>query len=401
MMWRRVAVAAAAAGVAVVATLGAVPAASSAERSEPVRVVPAGDAADAVADERAAAAERVAAMDVGARAASVVMGHIPTTDPARAREFMEMTGAGGFILMGANVPDTPDELRALTEALRVDASFPPLLAIDEEGGDVTRLPWDDLPSARTLKDAPADDTRAAFAARGALVREAGIDVNFGVVADVTDDRSMFIFPRALGTTPEGAADRVSAAVEGEADTVASTLKHFPGHGAAPGDSHAGIPETGMSRDDWRAADAVPFRAGIEAGAPLLMFGHLRYTSIDAAPASVSPEWYRIARDDLGFDGVAITDDLGMLESSGEDAYADPVANAVAAIAAGADMVLAVVNTGPQSAGALAQGIADAVESGALPAERLTEAATRVAALRLAHAAEGSGFTPCAPCDPAS
>ncbi|MGP3536568.1 glycoside hydrolase family 3 N-terminal domain-containing protein [Microbacterium sp. RD1] len=352
------------------------------------------------ADARSRATERVRAMTLPEKAASVVMGHIPTTDAATAASYMVANGLGGFILMGANVPRDEPALRALTAALTPDPRFPPLLAIDQEGGDVSRLPWDAFPAARTLKDAPADAVRDAFAGRGALVDRAGIGVNFGVVADVTGDRSMFIFRRALGVDPVGAAERVAAAVAGEGGQVASTLKHFPGHGAAPGDSHAGIPETAMTRDQWRATDAAPFLAGIDAGAPLLMFGHLRYTAVDSAPASLSAEWHRIAREELGFEGVAVTDDLGMLQASGEPALADPVANAVSALAAGNDLVLSVMFTDAGSASRLVEGIVAAVESGVLPAERLDEAATRVAELRLAQADAGSSLVPCAECAPA-
>lgn len=346
------------------------------------------------------AAERVAAMTLREKAASVVMGHIPTADPAAASAYLGANGLGGFILMGANVPANEEALRALTAALTPDPAFPTLIAIDQEGGDVSRLPWDAFPAARTLKDAPPDAARDAFAARAALVDRAGIPVNFGIVADVTADRSMFIFRRALGVDPAGSAERVRAAVAGEAGQVASTVKHFPGHGAAPGDSHAGIPETGESLDQWRASDAVPFAAGVEAGAPLLMYGHLRYTAVDPAPASLSPEWHRIAREELGFTGVSVTDDLGMLQASGEPAYADPVANAVAALGAGNDLVLSVMFTTADTAPRLVDGIVAAVEGGSLPATRLDEAATRVAALRLARADAGAGFVPCAECTPA-
>lgn len=342
----------------------------------------------------------VSGMSVQQQAASVVMGHIPTTDAATLRSYMESTGIGGFIMMGANIPGDEVALRGLTAALTIDPARPPLIAIDQEGGDVSRLPWDDLPSARTLKDAPPAAAEDAFAARAALVRRAGIGVNFGVVADETADASSFIFRRALGTTPAAAAERVAAAVRGEGRTAASTLKHFPGHGAAPGDSHSSIPATPMSLDEWRATDAQPFAAGIDAGAPLLMYGHLAYTSVDAAPASLSAEWHRIARDELGFDGVAVTDDLGMLQGSGLAQYADPVANAVAALAAGNDLVLTVVGSTPESASRAAAGIAAAVEAGALPRERLQEAAERVMTLRLAQAAEGRGLMPCADCEPA-
>lgn len=347
-----------------------------------------------------AAREVVSEMSVQEQAASVVMGHIPTTDAATLRSYMEATGIGGFILMGANIPGDEAGLRALTAALTIDPARPPLIAIDQEGGDVSRLPWDPFPSARTLKDAPPEAAEDAFAGRAALVRRAGIGVNFGVVADETSDSSSFIYRRALGTTPASAAERVAAAVRGEGLTAASTLKHFPGHGAAPGDSHSTIPATAMPLDEWRSADAVPFAAGIEAGAPLLMFGHLAYTAVDAAPASLSAEWHRIARDELGFDGVAITDDLGMLESSGLAQYADPVANAVASIAAGNDMVLTVMGSTAETAPRTADGIAAAVAAGTIAPERLQEAAERVMTLRLALAAEGRGLVPCATCEPA-
>jgi beta-N-acetylhexosaminidase len=345
------------------------------------------------------AEQTVAAMTLRGKAAAIVMGHIPTTDAAALHAYMESTGIGGFILMGANIPGTEAELRAATAALTVDPALPPLIAVDQEGGDVSRLPWDEFASALTLKDAPAAETTDAFSGRGAIVQRDGIGVNFGIVADVTDDPSMFIYRRALGTTPDAAADRVGAAVAGESGRALSTLKHFPGHGAAPGDSHEAIPSTDLSKDAWAASDAVPFQAGIEAGAELLMFGHLAYTSVDPAPASLSAEWHRIAREELGFDGVTVTDDLGMLEASGIPSYRDPVANAVSALAAGNDLLLTVVGSNAQTAPRIVDGIVAAVESGALPAERLDEAAVRVVALRLALASAGRGLMPCPDCAP--
>ncbi|WP_249353667.1 glycoside hydrolase family 3 N-terminal domain-containing protein [Microbacterium sp. 2FI] len=372
--------------------VGATPATGEADDRQVVRV----EAAQA-GDLAAAAATLVADMSVRERAASVVMGHIPTTDAEQLRAYMADTGLGGFILMGANIPGDEAALRAVTTALTVDPELPPLLAVDQEGGDVSRLPWDAFASAVTLKSTPPDAARDAFAGRAGLVMRAGIGVNFGVVADETDDPSMFIYRRALGTTPESAAERVAAAVAGEGSSAMSTLKHFPGHGAAPGDSHSGIPSTDMSRAEWEAADALPFRAGIDAGAPLVMLGHLAYTSVDSAPASLSSVWNRILRDDLGFDGVAVTDDLGMLQASGIDAYADPVANAVSALSAGNDLVLTVMFSTADTAPRIIDGIVGAVESGTLPAARLVEAAERVTMLRLRLAADGGGLSPCPDC----
>ncbi|MEV8266410.1 glycoside hydrolase family 3 N-terminal domain-containing protein [Microbacterium sp. NPDC076911] len=347
----------------------------------------------------AAATARVAQMSVHDKAASVVMGHIPSTDPAILRAYMEDTGIGGFILMGANVPSSEQLLRELTESLTVDPAFAPLLAIDQEGGDVSRLPWDDFPSALTLKYDSAEAAYDAFSGRGGLILRAGIGVNFGVVADETDDPDMFIYRRVLGTNAPSAASRVAAAVLGESPSTMSTLKHFPGHGAAPGDSHAGIPETNISLTQWRETDAVPFQAGIDADAPLLMFGHLRYTSIDSKPATLSAKWHDIARKELGFSGVAITDDLGMLEASGIADYADPVSNAVEALVAGNDMVLTLLNSNENTAPRIVAGIVAATEDGTLSMERLEEAAQRVAVLRLELSGDGRGLSPCEDCGP--
>lgn len=339
----------------------------------------------------------VKAMPVPEQASTVVMGHVVGTDPGALRAYME-SGLGGFILMGANIPASEAELQALTAALTVDPTLPPLIAVDQEGGLVSRLNGDDHAASTSLKGLPVSETSAAFAARGSLVARAGITVNFGTVADYTADPGSFIHGRALGTDPAGAAERVAAATGAQEQFLASTLKHFPGHGAAPGDSHHAIPSTTMGLEEWRATAAVPFAAGIDAGASLLMYGHLAYTAVDTLPASLSPTWHEIARDELGFTGVAVTDDLGMLLSSGDPAYADPVANGVAAIAAGNDLVLMVAGSDAQTAGSMVHGITAAVETGTLSPERLEEAATRVVALRLQLSAATASWTVCDDCD---
>ncbi|KQY76021.1 glycosyl hydrolase family 3 [Microbacterium sp. Root1433D1] len=339
----------------------------------------------------------VKAMPVGEQASTVVMGHVAGTDPGALRAYME-SGLGGFILMGANIPASEAELQALTAALTVDPTRPPLIAVDQEGGLVSRLNGDDHAASTSLKGLPVSETSAAFAARGSLVARAGITVNFGTVADYTADPGSFIHGRALGTDPVGAAERVAAATGAQEQFLASTLKHFPGHGAAPGDSHHAIPSTTMGLEEWRATAAVPFAAGIDAGASLLMYGHLAYTAVDTLPASLSPTWHEIARDELGFTGVAVTDDLGMLLSSGDPAYADPVANGVAAIAAGNDLVLMVAGSDAQTAGSMVHGITAAVETGTLSPERLEEAATRVVALRLQLSTATASWAVCEDCD---
>ena len=316
---------------------------------------------------------------------SVIMGSVSGTDPEVLHGLMADSGLGGFIVMGSNVPGTPAELGQLTSALTVYPTLPPLIAIDEEGGVVTRLPWDGLPGADSLRNAPEADTKNAFLGRAELLEASGIQVNFGIVADVTSDPYSFIYTRTLGDDPQAAASRVAAAIEGERGRVASTLKHFPGHGAAPGDSHYTVPHTDKTLDAWRSSDAVPFEAGIDAGAELLMFGHLTYTQVSAQPASLSPEWYELARSELGFTGVTVTDDLGMLQASGIPEYQDQAANVVAALAAGADIALIVVGMDAQTIVALVDQVTAAVDAGTLPEDRLREAALRVVELRMALA----------------
>ena len=328
------------------------------------------------------ATELVAAAPTRENVASVLMATAPGADHDALSAFVTEHGLGGFILMGDNVPGTPEELSVITAGLSPDPAYPVLVAIDEEGGMVSRLPWDDLPGADTLKYEEPAATERAFAARAALLAEAGANVNFGIVADVADDPSSFIYSRALGATPADSAARVSAAVRGEHGGVFSTLKHFPGHGAAPGDSHAQIPSSGLALEEWAASEAQPFRAGIEAGAELLMFGHLAFTAVDAAPASLSAEWHRLAREDLGFTGVSVSDDLGMLLSSGIDEYRDPVRNAAAALAAGNDLLVLVAGSDEATLTATIDGLTAEVEQGGIPRERLEEAAVRVAELRL-------------------
>jgi beta-N-acetylhexosaminidase len=134
----------------------------------------------------------------------------------------------------------------------------------------------------------------------------------------------------------------------------------------------------MEEGEWRGTHALPFEAGIDAGAELVMFGHLRFDVIDPAPATLSAQWHEILREDLGFDGVAVTDDLSMLEHSGETRYSDPVENAVQALEAGNDLLLYV---GPLDVNRTVSAIGEAVASGRIQEERLDEAARRVLTLR--------------------
>jgi beta-N-acetylhexosaminidase len=319
---------------------------------------------------------RLAAMTLEQKIASLLMVHVGGVDAAPIRGVIDATGVAGVIFMGDNVA-SPEQLAATSAMLSADPGLPVLTAIDQEGGIVRRLP-DGGPGAAVLRTQDPSATREAFRVRAALVASAGVSINFGIVADVTGDRGSFIYSRTLGSDAASAAPRVAAAVEGEHGVVFSTLKHFPGHGSVSGDSHSSVPTTAMGLDEWRATQAGPFEAGIDAGAEFVMLGHLRYSAIDAAPSSLSAVWNAILRDDLGFDGIIVTDDMSMLENSGEAAYADQAGNAVAALAAGTTLLLYV---GPVDVGRVVTAVAAAVREGSLPLAAIDDAARRLLELR--------------------
>ncbi len=344
--------------------------------------------------------QRIAAMSLEQKVAALLMVHVPGTDPARIRAVIDAHGLGGVILMGDNIGGPAATVAGLTGALSAEAGLPVLTAIDQEGGIVRRLRDDTFAASWELRGAPASAAEQAFAGRSTLVAEAGVLINFGIVADVTPDRSSFIHVRTLGESPAAAAERVAAAVRGEQGAVLSTLKHFPGHGASPDDSHVSIPRSALTIAQWRATHAVPFQAGIDAGAPLVMTGHLLFERVSPLPASLSPTWITILRQQLGFDGVIVTDDLLMLQRSGVAAYRDPVQNAVRALAAGNDLLLFVLPADPSTVGvdlgALIDALALAVIDGRIDAARLDASLQRVLALRRAASGELGPFVDCGP-----
>lgn len=329
--------------------------------------------------------QTLAAMSLRDKVASLFIFHTPGTDSTRLASYMTTYRPSGFIFMGDNIPVGLDSLRAETRALVKDPKLPPLLAIDEEGDTVKRLASDTYPGALTLPDKPPAATRDAFAQRSELLKSTGFNLNFGIIADVTANPYSFIYPRVLGTTPQAAAERVVQAVEGSKGKTLSTLKHFPGHGETTANSHTSIPTATTASDDWRRRVALPFKAGIDAGADLVMFGHLRYDAVDTLPASLSKKWHDIIRSDLGFKGLIITDDMIMLHDSGEASFADSTANAVSAVQAGNDLLLYVLDHESEGSkldpNTLIDGLVAAVNDGRLDPGLVDERVRRVLNVR--------------------
>lgn len=339
--------------------------------------------------------ETMASMTLDEKIRSLLILNYPGTDVATLQDYLSRYRPGGFILMGSNIPASPEELAALTQALQSQPELPLFIGIDEEGGQVTRLPYDDIAGADTLRFEPVSSSFDAFKNRAMLLERVGTNLNFGVVADVSSDPQSFIYGRSFGSDGASAGERVRAAVEAEDTLVLSTIKHFPGHGSAPGDSHVGIPVSSLSFEKWLSTDALPFDAGISAGAEMVMFGHLSFPAIDPLPSSLSPTWHAILREQLGFTGIIITDDMTMLEQSTIPEYSDPVANAVSALAAGNDMLLYVpsINFDPD---AVVAGLVSAVQTGRISETQIDESVARVLTQRRLLNPEATTWVP--PCD---
>lgn len=263
---------------------------------------------------------------------------------------------GGVILLDHNTldPARPDlstgnlagaeQLRALTSGLqavaRADSGVPLLIATDQEGGTVQRIPF--VPSRPSQWALAAESTAAitcSYARLGQELLALGVNEDYAPVADVARSTSGVIGTRSFGSNPSADARDVVAAVDGlQSSGVLATLKHWPGHGATSQDSHVTLPVLTESASQWRAVDRVPFAAAAQSAAAI-MVGHLAFPALDptGTPASLSA---RLDRDQLraglGFTGLVVTDSLWMQPAR---QAGTPGAVAIQALNAGADMLL--------------------------------------------------------------
>ncbi|WP_298457304.1 glycoside hydrolase family 3 N-terminal domain-containing protein [uncultured Cellulomonas sp.] len=314
------------------------------------------------------------------RAAAVLVVGLPgvtSPDDALAHEVVDL-GVGGVFLSEPNVASV-ESTRRLTAGLRERAGRPLLVSTDEESGRVAVAAGvvGSGPSPRRLADERTPAEVRAFAGDiGADLAAVGVDVDLAPLLDLDDGPARGIIgDRSFGADPATATEYGLAFAAGLADAgVTPTVKHFPGHGRSTTDTHATTEVVDASMDDLRTTDLVPFQAAIDAGAPVVMLNHLQYEALDPElPASLSPRAYALLRD-MGFDGVAITDSVGM--GAVNLRWNFPEA-AVAAVGAGADAVL--TTDGSQALG-MRDSLVEAVRTGQLPEQRLSEAAARVTAL---------------------
>jgi len=296
-------------------------------------------------------------------------------------------GLGGVCLYGSNREAGTAAVAAALHAVRGEV----VVALDEEGGDVTRLEaitGSSVPGNAALGAVDdVDLTRSVAVALGLALREAGVDLDLAPCADVNSDpTNPVIGVRSFGADPHLVARHTAAFVAGlQSAGVSACAKHFPGHGAVDVDSHHDLPILDAPGDVLEARELAPFRAAVAAGVAAVMPGHLLVPALDEVPATVSRRVLAdLLRGELGFDGVVVTDALDM---GGAGGPATIPANVVRALSAGADLCC----LGPDNDDALIDAcLADvvaAVERGELAAARVADAARRVAGIRVGATAD--------------
>ncbi len=327
-------------------------------------------------------------------AGQVIVAHWNSPDADGAAALVRDSHVAGVIMMRGAVVDVAQVRRvaaAVSEAAVADGrAWPAVISTDQEGGPVARLDGL-LPEMPAFMAAGAASDKSsvtqAYSEAAQDMVDLGFTVNWAPVADVTVGPSdPVIQVRSAGSDPQNVADTVVAAVLGYLDGgVVPAVKHFPGHGSVTTDSHEALPVQNASVADLAQRDLVPFAQAIDAGAPMVMMGHISVGEWGGVPATTNPQAYAYLRDELGFTGVAVTDALNMAAIS--DRY-QAGESEVAALAAGADLLVL-----PRDAETARQAIVNAVNNGTLPRERLDQAIARVSVVMSAQsqwAAASSG-----------
>ncbi|MGV8885950.1 MAG: beta-N-acetylhexosaminidase [Microbacteriaceae bacterium] len=301
-------------------------------------------------------------------------------------------GLAGVCIFGNNI-ESREQLLRLTQAIRL-ANPDALIAIDEEGGDVTRLYYDQgspYPGNALLgRINDLDYTETMGRRVGWELRSVGINLNFAPDVDINSNSSNpVIGVRSFGADAALVARHSAAWVRGhESTAVAVSAKHFPGHGDTALDSHLSLPIVDLSLEQLRARELLPFEAVVAAGARTVMSSHILLPQVDPnEPATFSRIILQdLLRGTLGFDGVIVSDALDMVGASGEHGIPEA---AVRAITAGCDLLCIGTDNSDEQLDAIEAALAAAVDSGRLDAERLADGASRNIRLARELAAEAA------------
>ena len=327
----------------------------------------------------ARAQELLGGMTLEEKVGQMFIARCPETDAAQLAADYHL---GGYILFGRDFKDkTAEQVTTDIQSCQDAAEIPLLIAVDEEGGTVNRVS-----SNPNLRSSPFRSPQSLYSEGGLelvrsdaqekcrLLESLGININFAPVCDVSQDPADFIYDRTLGRDAQETSQYVAAVVETMAEEgMGSVLKHFPGYGNNT-DTHTGVAYDDRPYDTFLTSDFLPFQAGIAAGADMVLVSHNIVSAMDeASPASLSPEVHRVLREDLGFTGVIVTDDLvmdGVRDFAGDDEAA------VLAVQAGNDL-LCCTDFQTQVPAVLA-----AVESGEITEEQIDAAVLRVLTMKL-------------------
>lgn len=346
----------------------------------------------------AAVEAAVAGMTLQQKAAQVLLVSFDGTSLSDStRGVLSQAAPAGFLLLGRNVTGE-SQLRSLTASLQEaagSAGAPGLfIAADQEGGTVMRVKEGvpRLPSTRDLAatSSPVEAQVLAEETAAGLLSQ-GVNMVLAPVADVVTDRDSFLFSRTYAGEPDVVSDFVAAVVQGYVENgVVTVVKHFPGHGSAPGNSHTAIPVSTATQAEFERVHLPPFQAAIAAGADGVMMGHLLIPAYDRLrPASQSEAIVKdLLRLDLGFTGLAVTDDLEMAAAAGREGQVGTATAmelgeaAVSALTAGCDLLITTGTVDRQLL--IQQAIVDAVQAGKLAEERLNEAVARILTVKLEH-----------------
>lgn len=296
----------------------------------------------------------------------------------------------GGVLLFANNMESEGQTKKLTDSLqklsmKAEPKIPLLIGVDQEGGEVSHAPWVAAePTAATI-GGRGDPKEARFVAdkMGTELLRAGVNTDFA--PDVDTGFGAAIGTRSFGEDPKLVGEMGAAAVDGFKEAgVVSSAKHFPNHGPAATDSHISLPVINHDAATVKSYDLPPFKAAVDAGVPMVMVGHLVYPAIDPdKPASLSPKAVGMLRDDLGFKGVVITDDLAM---KGANGGGPPAKAAVEAVKAGADMLI--ISSPPQEQADAYDAVVAAVESGEISKKQVQASVERVIKVKKKYSLHG-------------
>ena len=323
-----------------------------------------------------------------------------TTMLSTTEELLLESPPGGFLLLSRNVTGA-EQVRSLCETLQRTAAnggaeIGLFIAVDQEGGSVQRIHSGvpRVPAARVLGDAGSlMDARTMAAETATALLALGVNMNLAPVADVVSDPDSFLYDRTYAGDPTLVSNFVKTVTDGFVQNgLVVAVKHFPGHGSAPGDTHGEAVVSETSEYDFATIHLRPFKAALSAGAQCVMMAHIVANAYDpAAPASLSRTVIEeVLREGLEFTGVVVADDLEMAGAaaamgSGAAGALGPAAAAgsepepgelaVRALEAGCDLL---ISTGPlPRQTAMIDAIVEAVRSGRLSMSRLNEAVRHV------------------------